>query len=200
MNCANVHVPQLPHVRTLGAPTLRQDRSQVDLSFARAANSTGMTNFRAALLREFDRLEYGVEGPLVDDLATLPKDPSWRRGSLNLLQRLFPHAPPLIQIELTAQLVSNGKSIGMMGVVAAGIGIQAALNHDIVHASLLLSIAIVSVLRVTWLRRLRERHGTHPSDLPTARRWEHGYARAVSPAASCLEQTICSLCPTAIRR
>ena len=95
---------------------------------------------------------------------------------LSLLRRLFPPAPPAVEVELTSQLLNGGPAIGIVGGVAAAIGIQAALNHDSSSASLLLLIALLALVRVIGLRRLRKRHGTTPPDLSTARRWERGYA------------------------
>lgn len=96
--------------------------------------------------------------------------------TVSLFRLVFPLAPPAIQIELTAQLISNSRSIGIFGVAAAAVGIQATLNQDVLHASLLLSIAMVSATRVIWLRWLRRRHGTRPAESSMARRWEHRYA------------------------
>ena len=93
-----------------------------------------------------------------------------------LHRRLFPHAAPLFEIELTARLVSGSGSIAIVGLVAGAMSIQAILNHDLVPAGLLFSLALVAIARVTILRRLRCRHGSSPPDLSIARRWERQFA------------------------
>lgn len=94
---------------------------------------------------------------------------------MNPLQRLFPPAPPAVEIELTAQLLGGGTAIKIIAVIAAVVGLQAALNSDWASAALLFSITLVAILRALWMRRLRM-HSATPSDLATARQWERGYA------------------------
>lgn len=95
---------------------------------------------------------------------------------MSVFRRLFPHAPPAIEIELTAQLLGGREAIGFAGIVAGAIAIQAALHHDIFSASLLILIALVALARVIWLRRLHRRYAPHPRDLVIARRSERSFA------------------------
>ncbi|MGI4876103.1 MAG: diguanylate cyclase domain-containing protein [Janthinobacterium lividum] len=94
---------------------------------------------------------------------------------MSLFRRLFPPAPPAIEIELTIQLLGGGASIRMLGIVTAVIGVQAALNSDPSSASLLFAIALIALARIGWLRGLGRRYGMRPADLVTARRWQWRY-------------------------
>jgi diguanylate cyclase (GGDEF)-like protein len=94
---------------------------------------------------------------------------------LRFADRLLAPPPPEIEIALTTRLL-NDNAIGIVGAIAAAIGIQAALNHDVVPASLLAMAAVVALLRIIMVRRTHLRFGRQAPDLAVARRRQLGYA------------------------
>ena len=92
-----------------------------------------------------------------------------------MFRRLFPQAPPAIEIELTEKLLSSGAGIRLVGIIAGATGAQAALNGDPVPAALLLMISLVALIRFVGLRSMRQMQAKRSPNLATARRWHLRY-------------------------
>lgn len=85
-------------------------------------------------------------------------------------QRLFPEAPPAIEIELCTRLLAGTSAIGITGIIAGFIGIIAAMYLEPLIAGLLLALAALSFARVIGLKRLKRNGGIRPPNVAAARR------------------------------